>query len=162
LLGSHIISDGSLSRSVGVEIGGTEKPVTIGNLEESRKSLRVLEPIKMKSRLKEASMSNWLKCIDESLRKSSLTRADIGYLAILHIKRSEHLNMLRELGMCEGQTTYLEDYGHMGQIDQILSLHMALESGKVKEGTVVAMVAAGIGYAWAANIIRWGKDKLSE
>lgn len=159
LLGSHIISDGSLSRSVGVEIGGTEKPATMENLVESRKSLRVLEPIKMKSRLKDVSMRNWLKCIDESLRKSSLTKVDIGYLAILHIKRSEHLNLLREVGMGEDQTTYLEDYGHMGQIDQFLSLHLAIESGRVSDGTVVAMVAAGIGYAWAANIIRWGKDK---
>lgn len=162
ILGSHIISDGSLSRSVGVEIGGTEKPSTKENVEESRKSLRVLEPARMKSRLKEVSVRNWLKCIDESLRKASLERSDIGYLAILHIKRSEHMNLLRELGMGEDQTIYLEDYGHTGQIDQILSLHMALESGKVKEGTVVAMVAAGIGYAWAANIIRWGKGKRCE
>ena len=162
ILGSHIISDGSLSRSVGVEIGGTEKPATKENIEESRKSLRVLEPARMKSRLKEVSMRNWLKCIDEALRKASLERSDIGYLAILHIKRSEHLNLLRELGMGEDQTTYLEDYGHMGQIDQILSLHLALESGRVSDGTVVSMVAAGIGYAWAANIICWGKDKLAE
>lgn len=162
ILGSHIISDGSLSRSVGVEIGGTEKPYTKENVEESRKSLRVLEPARMKSRLKEVSIRNWLKCIDESLRKASLERSDIGYLAALHIKRSEHHNLLRELGMGEDQTIYLEDYGHMGQIDQILSLHLALESGMVKEGTVVAMVAAGIGYAWAANIIRWGKGQLPE
>lgn len=156
ILGSHIISDGRLSRSVGVEIGGTENIVTIDNVEESRKSLRVLEPFKMKSRLKEVSINNWLMCIDESLRKAKLERSDIGYLAILHIKRSEHMNLLKELGLQEEQTTYLEDYGHMGQIDQIISLSLALESGKVRDGTVIAMLAAGIGYAWAANIIRWG------
>ena len=162
ILGSHIISDGSLSRSVGVEIGGTERVVTKENVEESKKSLRVLEPVKMKSRLKEVSMRNWLKCIDESLRKAKLERNDIGYLAILHIKRSEHQNLLKDLGLSTDQTTYLEDYGHMGQIDQVLSLHLALESGKVSDGTVVAMVAAGIGYAWAANVIRWGQDPVSD
>jgi len=26
----------------------------------------------------------------------------------------------------------------------------------VKSGTVVCMLAAGIGYVWAANIIKWG------
>ena len=26
----------------------------------------------------------------------------------------------------------------------------------MKDGTVVTMIAAGIGYTWAANIIRWG------
>jgi len=26
----------------------------------------------------------------------------------------------------------------------------------VKDGSVVAMIAAGIGYVWAANVIKWG------
>lgn len=64
--------------------------------------------------------------------------------------------MLKSLGLTEDQSIYLEDYGHIGQIDQILSLHLALEQGKVKPGSVVCMLAAGIGYVWAANIIKWG------
>jgi len=27
----------------------------------------------------------------------------------------------------------------------------------VKDGSVICMLAAGIGYVWAANIIKWGK-----
>jgi 3-oxoacyl-[acyl-carrier-protein] synthase-3 len=34
---------------------------------------------------------------------------------------------------------------------------MAIEQNKIKNGTIIAMVAAGIGYAWAANVIKWGK-----
>ena len=41
-------------------------------------------------------------------------------------------------------------------IDQILELKLALDAGKVTDGTVVSMIAAGIGYTWAANVIRWG------
>jgi 3-oxoacyl-[acyl-carrier-protein] synthase-3 len=156
LLGSHMIADGSLSRTAGVEIGGVCNPITKDNVEEAKKSLRLMDPKKMKERLNEVSMPNWITCIDESLRKSNLTRSDIGYLDILHIKRSGHQFMLDELGLNENQSIYLEDYGHIGQIDQILSLHLALQTGKVKDGTVVCMLAAGIGYVWAANIIRWG------
>jgi 3-oxoacyl-[acyl-carrier-protein] synthase-3 len=54
------------------------------------------------------------------------------------------------------QTVYLEDYGHLGQIDQILSLHLGLQQKKISKGTIVSMIAAGIGYAWGANVIRWG------
>ena len=61
-----------------------------------------------------------------------------------------------DLGLTEEQSIYLEDYGHIGQIDQILSLERALKEGKVKEGSTVCMIAAGIGYTWAANIIKWG------
>jgi 3-oxoacyl-[acyl-carrier-protein] synthase-3 len=156
LLGSHMIGDGSLSRTAAVEIGGLCNPITLENVEESKKSLRLLDPVKMKNRLNLVSMPNWIKCIDEALRKSKLSRRDIGFLDILHIKRSGHESMLEELGLNEDQSIYLEDYGHIGQIDQILSLHLALQSGQVKDQTVVCMLAAGIGYVWAANIIRWG------
>ena len=157
LLGSHMIGDGSLSRTAGVEIGGQCNPLSLANLDESKKSLRLLDAQKMKDRLNEVSMNNWYRCIDESLRKSNMTREDIGFLDILHMKRSGHVAMLQELGLREDQSIYLENYGHIGQIDQILSLHLALQTGQVKEGTVVCMLAAGIGYVWAANIIKWGK-----
>ena len=156
LLGSHIVADGSLSRMAGVELGGISKPITLENLEESRHSLRLFEPDKMKARLNEVSAANWFTCIEKSLQKSNLEIKDLDYLAILHIKRSGHLGMLKDLGLSEDQSIYLEDYGHIGQIDQILSLHLALEQGKVKDGSVICMLAAGIGYVWAANIIKWG------
>ncbi|MFP4478247.1 MAG: 3-oxoacyl-ACP synthase [Candidatus Izemoplasmatales bacterium] len=158
LLGSHVISDGSLARTAGVEIGGIANPITHENLEEAKKSLRLMDPVKMKNRLNEVSMPNWFECIDKALDKSNLERKDIDYLAILHIKRSGHEFMLNELGLNEDQTIYLEDYGHIGQVDQILSLHKALEEKKVKDGSVVCMIAAGIGYTWAANIIKWGRQ----
>lgn len=156
LLGSGIMSDGSLARTAGVEIGGIAHPYTPENLAEGMKSLRLMDPVKMKNRLNAVSMDNWMNCIDTALGRSGMTREDIGYLAVLHMKRSGHLDMLNRLNLTEDQTTYLEDYGHIGQIDQILSLKLGLDSGKVKDGTVVAMIAAGIGYVWAANVIKWG------
>jgi 3-oxoacyl-[acyl-carrier-protein] synthase-3 len=119
-----------------------------------------MEPVKMKERLKEVSVPNWYRCIDESLRKSGgLSRRDIDYLAILHFKRSQHVEMVAELGLSPEQTVYLENYGHIGQVDQILSLALGLEQGKIKDGSLVTMIAAGIGYVWASTCLRWGKQK---
>ena len=156
LLGSHIIADGSLSRAAGVEIGGTANPITGDNYKEAATSLRLMEAKRMKDRLNLVSMPNWDKCIDEALRKSDLTRGDIDFMAILHMKRSGHNYILEEYNLREDQSIYLENYGHIGQIDQILSLQLGLESGQIKDGSIVSMVAAGIGYVWAANVIRWG------
>ncbi len=156
LLGSKIISDGSLARTAGVVIGGIAHPFNKDNIEEGYKSLRLIEPQKMKDRLNEVSMPNWYKCIDDSLFQAGLTRKDIGYLDVLHMKRSGHKGLIAELGVSPEKTIYLEEYGHIGQIDQILSLELGLQQGKVKEGTVVCMIAAGIGYVWSANVIRWG------
>lgn len=156
LLGSQIISDGSLARTAGVEIGGTANPFTRENLEEGKKSLRLLDAKRMKDRLNEVSMDNWMKCINRAAEKSDMTADDISYLAMLHIKRSGHQYMMDQLKLNDEQSIYLENYGHIGQIDQILSLHLALQDGKVKDGSVICMLAAGIGYVWAANVIRWG------
>ena len=145
-----------MARDAGVEIGGTINPITKYNIDEAYKSLRLLNPQHMKDRLNEVSMENWFKCIDKAFEKSGIDKGKLGYLAVLHFKYSMHKFMLETLGLKEEQSIYLSKYGHMGQVDQILSLHLALKEGKVKDGTVISMIAAGIGYAWAANVIKWG------
>ncbi|WP_027307953.1 3-oxoacyl-ACP synthase [Caloramator sp. ALD01] len=157
LLESAIISDGSFARDVGVRYGGTVNPINRENVDYAYKSLDVFDVEGMKQRLNEKSTPNFLKVIRDSLKKSGYSQEDIGYLAILHFKYSAHKYILNELGLDESKSVYLCDYGHIGQIDQILSLKLGLEQGKVKDGDIVVMVGAGIGYAWAANTIKWGK-----
>ncbi|MCL2367970.1 MAG: 3-oxoacyl-ACP synthase [Oscillospiraceae bacterium] len=153
LLGSHIIADGSLAYSAGVEVGGTVNPVTAENLDQQF-IIRIMEPATMKKRLGEVSMKNWMTCIETALEKSGETEVD--YLAILHFKRSAHEAFVAGMKLRPEQSIYLEEYGHIGQIDQILSLYLAREQGKIKDGDNAVMLAAGIGYTWAANVIKWG------
>lgn len=156
LLGSHIITDGSMARDAGVKYGGTEIPITCENIDKAYKSLTLFNADHMKERLNEVSMNNWMYCIEKAFEKSEINKSELSYLAVLHFKRSMYKVMLEQLGLNEEQSIYLSNIGHVGQIDQIISIHMAVEQNKIKNGTVVAMVAAGIGYAWAANVIKWG------
>lgn len=156
LLGTHIKTDGSLARDVAVEYGGTIKPINHENHHEAYRSLRVFDEKHMKNRLNEVSLDNWMYCINKAFEKSDLSVDDLGYLSVLHFKRSMYHFMLEELKLNTEQSIYLEEYGHIGQVDQILSLHLGLENGKINEGTVISMIAAGIGYAWGANVIKWG------
>ncbi len=155
LEGSHLISDGSMARDVGVEIGGVAEPVTAENADDAF-YLRMFDVEHMKSRLEEVSIDNWLYCIDQAFDKADREIEDMDYLAVLHFKPSMHEFLLEQLNLNPDQTTYLNEYGHMGQIDQILSLKLGLEAGKIKPGSVISMISAGIGYAWAANVIKWG------
>ncbi|MCH6266044.1 3-oxoacyl-ACP synthase [Neobacillus citreus] len=157
LLETVILTDGSFSEDVVVVAGGTKHPISSEAIAKRLNMLDVLDPEGMKQRLEEKSMSNFLKVIRESVRKSGYTVDDIAYLAILHMKKSAHEYVLRELGLSDEQAIYLEDYGHIGQIDQILSLELALRKEKVKDGDLVVFVSAGIGYAWGATTIKWGK-----
>ena len=163
VLGSHIITDGSLSRDTGVWYGGTEHPIESlpdAELAVLRKmgnrSLRVFDAGHMKARLEQVSMPNWLECIDRALAKSGATRADIGYLNVLHFKRSMHATLLAELGLAPERAVYLEDYGHLGQVDFVVSLHEGLQRGRLKDGDLMVAIAAGIGYVWGAVVVRWG------
>ncbi|MCE5256069.1 MAG: 3-oxoacyl-ACP synthase [Spirochaetaceae bacterium] len=109
-----------------------------------------------KGRLRDTTMPNFYAVIRESLAKSGLSQKDIGYLAILHFKRSAHFAALQELGLRPEQSTYLEEYGHLGQNDQLLSIKLGLEAGKIADGCNIVMVGAGIGFVWAASTVRWG------
>ena len=156
VLGTHIITDGTMARDAGVLYGGTENPITAENAHLAYKSLKVFNEKHMKDRLNEVSMENWFHCIDKAFEKSGIRKSELGFLCCLHFKRSMFGYMLTELGLTPEQSIYLEHYGHIGQIDQILLLHLAQERNLLKSGTVVSMIAAGIGYAWGANVIRWG------
>jgi len=85
-----------------------------------------------------------------------LTRKHIDYLAVLHFKKSAHDAILAELGLDDGKTTYLDDYGHIGQNDQLLSIKLGLKDGKIRDGDAIVLVGAGLGFVWAASVVRWG------
>ena len=148
VLEASIITDGSFSEDVVVPVGGTKEPLTVDHIREGRYILDVLDPEGMKLRLEQKSLSNFLKVIRQSLQKSGYSENNLQYVAMLHMKKSAHDYVLKELGLSEGNSIYLSHYGHIGQIDQILSLCLARKEGKLQEGQIVSLVSAGIGYAW--------------
>lgn len=157
LLETSIITDGAFARDVAVKYGGTVNPLTVENISYGLKSLDVLDPEHMKEGLAEKSMPNFIRAIDESLKASGYSRGDIDYIAMLHMKPSAHEYVLNQLGVDLDKAIYLREYGHIGQIDQILSTSLALQQEKIKDGDIVVWVSAGIGYAWDACTIKWGK-----
>ncbi|MBX0329404.1 3-oxoacyl-ACP synthase [Oscillochloris sp. ZM17-4] len=156
LLGVSVLCDGSFSLDVVIPAGGTVEPITPEAIEAGRNMLDVTDPEGMKRRLDGLSMGNFLAVIDGALERSGRSRADIGYLNILHMKRSAHDFVLRELGLREEQSCYLSETGHVGQQDQMISIQKGLETGRLRDGDLMVMVAAGIGYAWAAACVQWG------
>jgi 3-oxoacyl-[acyl-carrier-protein] synthase-3 len=155
LLESAVMVDGSFSLDVIIPAGGTVEPITAEAIAARRNKIDVPDPEGMKARLDSLSLQNFLAVIDKALEKSGLTRGDIGYLNILHMKPSAHQFVLHELGLREDQSYYLGDYGHIGQHDQALSIKKGLETGRLRPGMVMVMVAAGIGYAWSASVVKW-------
>ena len=157
VLGSHLMTDGTMSMLVLVPASGTKRFPTDEAVAQGLFYLDLVEPEAMKDRLNAVSMDNWMFCIDEALRKSGYTRDGVGYLNVLHMKYSGHLDMLQRLGLREDQSVYLCEHGHLGQQDAMLSIVEGLGQGRLKDGDLMVIVAAGIGYAWGAACVKWGE-----
>jgi 3-oxoacyl-[acyl-carrier-protein] synthase-3 len=156
VLETVIITDGAFADDVYCPAGGTEMPITCEAIEQGLHYLDVPDPASMKERLDKLSMQNFLRVVKESTEQSGYSIADIDYLALLHMKRSAFTFVLQELGLTMDQTTYFEEWGHMGQNDAIVSIEEGVKNGKIKAGDLVVLAAAGIGYTWSATSITWG------
>lgn len=157
VLGVRVKVDGAFSRDVIVPAGGTVEALAPGATPGTgRYALDVPDPEGMKARLDDLSMQNFVAVIDDALREAGRSRADIGYLNILHMKRSAHDFVLRELGVAQDNSVYLSRVGHVGQQDQAISIVQGLEQGRLRDGDLMVMVAAGIGYVWAGAAVQWG------
>ncbi|MEZ4316369.1 MAG: 3-oxoacyl-ACP synthase [Myxococcota bacterium] len=155
VLDASLLSDGDFADDVSVWSGGTVAPVTAEDLGTGRMMLDVHDVEAMKARLGERSHANFMHVIHEARDRSGFAAVD--YLGLLHMKRSAHHAVLSDLGMTESQSTYLEDYGHMGQLDPIFSLELGAASGRLRDGHRVVLASAGVSYAWGAVGVQWGR-----
>jgi 3-oxoacyl-[acyl-carrier-protein] synthase-3 len=163
ILGSHLIMDGTMSKHVLVPASGTMQHPTNEAVEKGLFYFDLLEPEAMKNRLNAVSMDNWIACVDESLRKSGrkqdgtpFTRADIDFLNMVLIKPSGYREMLQRLGLTEEQSVYLGHVGHIGEQDAMFGIKEGIRTGRLQNGDLMVIVAAGIGYVWAAAAVQWG------
>jgi 3-oxoacyl-[acyl-carrier-protein] synthase-3 len=169
LLGSHLITDGSMSKHVIVPASGTVQFPTDEAVRQGLFRFDLVEPEAMKRRLNEVSMDNWMFCIDEALRKSgkevrgeAYTRDDLGFLNMVLIKPSAYRHMLERLGLTEERGVYNGDIGHIGEQDSIVNIIRGQEQHRLKDGDLMAIVGAGIGYVWGATCVQWGPCKRKE
>lgn len=156
LLGTSIYTDGSFSDHVAMFGGGSANPASASSVAEGMHHLAVIEGAEMKERLDPITVKNFIKVVRESLDRSGYTEDDIDLLLPIHFKRSLHSQILIELGLPEEKSIYLSEFGHMSAVDPLLSLSIAREGGRLSDGDVVVLLAAGTGYTWAASTLRWG------
>ena len=94
----------------------------------------------------------------EACRRSGVDVRTLRHVAVLHVKRSAHAEILDRLGLGPEHSIYLEDCGHVGQIDPLISLKRARDAGRFRDGDVALLLAAGIGYVWNAMCVRWQEE----
>jgi 3-oxoacyl-[acyl-carrier-protein] synthase-3 len=149
LLGAHAITDGSFSLQVKVARGGSVDP-------DGSPYVDVADPGSMKNGLDEVSLLNFVTAARVALERSGASLGDVAFVCPLHMKRSMFDALLAALGLDEARAVYLDDTGHMSGVDSLFGLDRAARAGRLADGDLVLLLAAGTGYTWAAQVVRWG------
>jgi 3-oxoacyl-[acyl-carrier-protein] synthase-3 len=156
ILSSAVLSDGSLSTTVVMQGGGSRCPTLAGSINPDLYQLDVTDLEFMGQRLGEVSMPNFKRVIQKAVEQSGYQLSDIGFLGMVHMKRSFYDALLAEFNLSQNQSVYLDEYGHMQSVDQVVALELGQQAGLLKEGQLVVLAGAGTGYTWSASAIRWG------
>jgi 3-oxoacyl-[acyl-carrier-protein] synthase-3 len=154
---TEIITNGSFSMDVILPAGGT-KIRSRDEIKFQDTFLQVQDIAGMRDRLEKYSINNFKKVITDSTKSFA---GKIDYLALLHMKRSAHDEIVKISGISPEQSIYLDHFGHFGAPDQPLSIALAEREEKLKAGSVVCLASAGIGYTWSAVCFRWNKNIFS-
>lgn len=158
LLASSMVTDGSLSLHVKVPAGGSVSPASAGTVAAGGHYLDVDDLEGMRRRLGEVSLANFLRVAAAALDRSGLSMTDIAYVCPIHMKWSMHRALLDALGVPEDRAVHLADTGHLSGVDSLLGLDRLARAGRLHDGDVVLLLAAGTGYTWAASVISWGRQ----
>src|SRR5258708_25901362 len=110
----------------------------------------------MAERGNERSLANFARVIREAVEQANHDLSDVRFLGLTHMKRSFCLEILSAVGLTPEQSVYLEDYGHIQSVDQVLLLQLGLAQGKIQPGDLIVLAGAGVRYTLSAAAVCWG------
>lgn len=158
ILGAHMITDSSLADQVRMPAGGSVEPASVESVSAGRHHLDVADPVAMKRRLDEVSLTNFVAVATSAARRSGLGLDGLDFVCGIHMKPSMHAEVLSRLGVAPERSIYLSDTGHMSAVDPLLAYDRARRAGTIPDGVHVLLLAAGTGYTWAGTVVRAGKE----
>ena len=94
--------------------------------------------------------------IQRTMVQAGFSGAVPDYLALRHLRPKERTRILEGLRLRAECSDDLANLGHHGPNDVLLSLDRGLKRGVVKDGSLVLLASAGIGFTYAAALIQWG------
>lgn len=156
VLESAIRTDGTLADTVVMRPAEEGVALLPGEMGTLHGRLDVQNAEYMADRLGEVSLGRFVEVITDAVEHSGHTLADVRFLGITHMKASFYNEILAAVGLTPEQSVYLQDYGHIQSVDQVLALELGLAQGKIQPGDLIVLAGAGTGYTWSATAIRWG------
>jgi 3-oxoacyl-[acyl-carrier-protein] synthase-3 len=144
------IVDSEMADEIFVPGGGTEIPFRPDNLGSAVMFYNTPHPEMVRNYL----AGRWIEALTETAVKTLAARSP-DYLALRHLAPAERRDVLSRLGISPERSVALDQWGCHGINDVLISLDLGVKSGAVEEGSRVLMVSGGIGFTYAAAMIRW-------
>ena len=150
---TDFIVDSEMADAVYVPGGGTEIPFRPDNLNSKLMFFQAINPEALSIYLDK----RWHLALTQVVKRISSDRLP-DYLAIRHLSSRDRQRILNELNMMPEQSMALNEWGHHGPNDIIISLDLGLKSRAIQDGSRVVLASGGIGFTYAAALVQWGAD----
>ena len=151
LLATAFTVDEDMADEVFVPGGGTEIPFSHANLDSNVMSYRTPRPAVVCNYFDK----RWTRALS-GVAQQVLSGLAPDYVALRHLTPADRIVVLDQLAVDPGQSATLDNWGCHGTNDVVLSLDMGLKSGAIRDGSHVVAVSGGIGFTYAAALLRWG------
>jgi 3-oxoacyl-[acyl-carrier-protein] synthase-3 len=142
--------DPQMADEVYVPGGGTEIPFRPDNLGSALMFYNTPHPEMVRDYL----AGRWIEALTEVASKT-LAGGSLDYLALPHLAPAQRDAVLSRLGVSPERSAPLDHWGCHGTNDVLLSLDLGLKAGAIRKGSCVLLVSGGIGFTYAAAMIRW-------
>jgi 3-oxoacyl-[acyl-carrier-protein] synthase-3 len=144
-------ADGSLGELLMLPGGGTLHPTSEETLRQKMQYLYMKGNDVFKHAVKRMGESAL-----EALKRAGLDKSQVDYL-IPHQANFRIIDATRErLNLSpEKVVVNVDRYGNMSVATIPVALYELAESGKLKKGNIIVMVAFGAGFTWASVVYRW-------
>ena len=156
LLGTAFSVDSEMADEAYVPGGGTVQPFSPKILNTGAMFFRIPHPQEMEAYLAERVAAQLTSVIQRAMARAGRSGAAPDYLALRHLRPKERRKILEGVKLRGQSTDALADMGHHGPNDVIISLDRGLRREVIKDGSLVLLASAGIGFTYGAALIRWG------
>ena len=151
-LGEIVLTvDPEMADEIYVPGGGTEIPFREDNLNSKIMFFQTPHPEKVAAYLNQ----RFPQALAEAAQKV-LPDAAPDFLALRHLVPAQRTLVLNRLGIRPDHSPALDQWGCHGTNDVLCSLDFGIKGGTLKDGSRVVLLAAGIGFTYAAAVIYWG------
>ncbi|HEY2981779.1 MAG TPA: beta-ketoacyl-ACP synthase III [Anaerolineales bacterium] len=151
VLSTFIRSDGTLAELLWRPGGGLIEPFDIGMVDSKAHLVKMAG-----SEVFKAAVRSMAEAADQALIRAGLTSDDIDLL-IPHQANIRIIEATAKYAKIPMDKVFVnvDRYGNMSSATVPIALDEAIESGRVKRGDNILMVAFGAGFTWASSVIRW-------